>query len=168
MTGKPVAIALSLPLPPSVNNQYLTAGRKRVLSPGALRFRNEVAKRIERERLDGRIPFETERVLRESLIGVYLTFFFASPMRRDLDGGLKIALDAVCEALGIDDRTVVDLHLTKQIDPLRPRLELELEAIAEWSFDRNYVYLGDPEPPRTMEGDAIAPAPTTATEEPTA
>jgi len=43
----------------------------------------------------------------------------------------------------VDDRAVVDLHLTKQIDPLRPRLEVEIETISDWTFDREYVYLGD-------------------------
>jgi hypothetical protein len=36
---------------------------------------------------------------------------------------------------------VVDLHLTKQIDPLAPRLELELEVIESWTFDPQYVLL---------------------------
>ena len=80
--------------------------------------------------------------MREALLGVYLTFYFETPRRRDLDGGLKIALDALGRALGFDDRSVVDLHLTKRIDPLRPRLEVEVEAIREWEFDRTYVYLG--------------------------
>ena len=84
-----------------------------------------------------------EQILQASLLGVYLTFYFETPHRRDLDGGLKITLDAVCTALGLDDRTVVDLHLTKRIDPLRPHVDIEIESIAEWSFDRSYVYLGD-------------------------
>jgi hypothetical protein len=40
---------------------------------------------------------------------------------------------------------VVDLHLTKQIDPLNPRLEVELETIVDWSFDQEFVYLGGDE-----------------------
>ncbi|MDQ3442940.1 MAG: RusA family crossover junction endodeoxyribonuclease, partial [Chloroflexota bacterium] len=84
-----------------------------------------------------------ERALASSYIGVYLTFYFETPMRRDLDGGLKIALDAMASGLGFDDRKVVDIHLTKRIDPLRPRLEVELETIADWQFDESYVYLGD-------------------------
>jgi hypothetical protein len=56
---------------------------------------------------------------------------------------LKIALDALCRALHLDDRAVVDLHLTKRIDPLHPHLDVEVEAIAEWEFDRTDVYLGE-------------------------
>jgi crossover junction endodeoxyribonuclease RusA len=120
-------------------------GRRRVLSGPAKAFKSDVKKIVDRARLDGTISLETERQLEASLLGVYLTFYFETPLKRDLDGGLKIALDALCGALGLDDRTVVDLHLTKQIDPLRPRLEVELETIANWSFDRSYVYLGKEE-----------------------
>jgi crossover junction endodeoxyribonuclease RusA len=137
------SLRLTLPLPPGVNNQYVSVGRRRVLSEPAKAFKRDVKKIVERARLDGTITPHIESLYGRSLLGVYLVFYFETPLRRDLDGGLKIALDAVCGALGLDDRTVVDLHLTKQIDPLRPRLELELEAIADWSFDRSYVYLGN-------------------------
>ena len=138
------ALAFTLPLPPGVNNLYVTVGRRRVLSKPAQTFNRDVARVVERARRDNRVTPETEAALRRGLLGVYLTFYFATPMRRDLDGGLKIALDALGQALGFDDRAVVDLHLSKRIDPLRPRLEVELETIADWEFDRSYVYLGDP------------------------
>lgn len=138
-------LRLMLPLPPGVNNQYVTAGRRRVLSEPAKAFNRDVKKIIERARLDGTISPALETIFAKSLLGVYLVFYFETPLRRDLDGGLKITLDAVCGALGLDDRMVVDLHLTKQIDPRRPRLELELEVISDWAFDRAYVYLGDPD-----------------------
>jgi len=152
----PVAIALTLPLPPGVNNQYLTVGRRRVLSKPAQAFNRDVGKVVERARRDGVVTPGAERILKDAFLGAYLTFFFETPMRRDLDGGLKIALDALCRALGLDDRSVVDLHLTKRIDPLHPRLDIELEAIHEWSFDRDYVYLG--EPPARSDGDLDTPS----------
>lgn len=139
---EPARLALVLPLPPSVNHQYVSVGRRRVLSREAQAFYREVAKAVQRLREHGALREETERAFRVAFLGVYLTFYFETPHRRDLDGGLKIALDAVCKALGLDDRYVVDAHLTKRIDPLHPRLELELEAILEWEFDRAYVYLG--------------------------
>jgi len=142
----PVTLALTLPLPPGVNNQYVTVGRRRVLSKPAMGFKRDVDRIIERMMQLGAITEAHQKALAKSLLGVYLTFYFETPMRRDLDGGLKIALDAVCRALDLDDRTVVDLHLTKRIDPLHPRLELELEEIRDWSFDRSYVYLGEPSP----------------------
>ncbi len=142
-TGEPVTLSLTLPLPPGVNNQYVTVGRRRVLSKPAMAFKRDVARVVERAHQSGSIPDGVEKTLKKALLGVYLTFYFETPMRRDLDGGLKIALDAVCGELDLDDRAVVDLHLTKRIDPLHPRLEMEIEEIRDWSFDRNYVYLGE-------------------------
>jgi crossover junction endodeoxyribonuclease RusA len=60
-----------------------------------------------------------------------------TPFKRDLDGGLKIAIDVICEALGTDDRRVVDIHLVKRIDPLRPHMDVELEILPTWSFDED-------------------------------
>jgi crossover junction endodeoxyribonuclease RusA len=140
----PVLISLSLPLPPGVNNQYVTAGKRRVLSKAARSFKQDVTKYLNARREKGDLTLAVEREFERSLIGIYLTFYFETPMRRDLDGGLKIALDALAAGLGFDDRAVVDLHLVKQIDPLHPRLEVEIETIVEWSFDRSYVYLGEP------------------------
>ena len=141
--GKEITLALMLPLPPGVNNQYVTVGNRRVLSKTARAFRKNVEVEIERLRTKGMIDPRAEKALGSSLLGVYLTFYFTSPMRRDLDGGLKIALDALGDCLGFDDRKVVDLHLTKQIDPLHPRLEVEIETISGWTFDQEFVYLGE-------------------------
>jgi len=148
----PVSVVVTLPLPPSVNNQYLTVGRRRVLSKPAQAFNQDVAKLVEQSRRDGVVSPADEAAIRVSLLGIYLTFYFETPLRRDLDGGLKIALDALSRALGFDDRTVVDLHLTKRIDPIRPRLEVELETVPTWEFDRPYVYLGE------KEGDPVTGA----------
>lgn len=137
-------LALVLPMPPGVNNQYVTVGNRRVLSKPARAFRKDVAVHIERLRTKGHLDPAVEKALQGSLLGIYLTFYFTSPMRRDLDGGLKIALDALGDTIGFDDRRVVDLHLTKQIDPLHPRLEVEIETISDWTFDQTFVYLGEP------------------------
>jgi crossover junction endodeoxyribonuclease RusA len=142
---QPASLRLVLPLPPSINRQYANAAKGRVLTAEARTFKRDVKKLIDQALLNNTISTATERTLQKSLIGVYLTFYFTTPRRRDLDGGLKIALDAICAPLGIDDRSVVDLHLVKQIDPLRPRLEVEIEAIDNWSFDPEFVLLDDPE-----------------------
>lgn len=141
--SSPASLQLTLPLPPGVNNQYVTVGNRRVLSKPAQTFKRDVAKQIARMRAAGDLSPQTEAGFKSAFLGVYLTFYFTTPNRRDLDGGLKIALDALCSALDLDDRAVVDLHLTKRIDPLHPHLDVELEAIIEWEFDRTYVYLGE-------------------------
>jgi crossover junction endodeoxyribonuclease RusA len=135
-------LRIVLPLPPSVNNQYVTVGRRRVLSAAARAFNSDVAKSVEALRANGRLPWESERALAETSLSVALIYYFETPRKRDLDGGLKITLDALSRALGFDDRDIVDLHLAKKIDPLHPRVEVELEIVSDWEFDRSYRYLG--------------------------
>jgi crossover junction endodeoxyribonuclease RusA len=138
----PATFQIVLPLPPGVNNQYVTVGRRRVLSATAKSFNRDVSKLIAAQRTSGQLSTATEQALAGSLLGVYLVYFFQTPNRRDLDGGLKICLDALARTIGFDDRAVVDLHLSKKIDPLRPRVEVDIETISEWEFDQTYLYLG--------------------------
>jgi crossover junction endodeoxyribonuclease RusA len=145
-TPPPSNFQIVLPLPPGVNNQYVSVGRRRVLSAAAKSFNRDVAKVIAAERSSGRLSTATERALADALLGIYLVYFFETPHRRDLDGGLKICLDALARTIGFDDRAVVDLHLSKKIDPPRPRVEVEIETIAEWEFDQTYCYLGQRAP----------------------
>ena len=138
-------LQFTLPLPPGINNSYVTVGRRRVLSKTAKTFKNDVRKLVERMRTSGDLRVEAEAELQGSLIGMYFIFHFETPFRRDLDGGLKIAIDALCEVIGIDDRMVVNIQLEKRVDTLHPRLEVELETITEWSFDPQYVLLSQPD-----------------------
>ncbi len=79
--------------------------------------------------------------LRQGYLSFYMAFYFETPLKRDLDGGLKITQDAICEGLGLNDNRVVNIHLVKYIDPLHPHLEVELEALEDWRFDQEYVLL---------------------------
>ncbi len=131
-----------LPLPPGINQQYATVRGRRVLSKDSRRYKEEVRHAIRRFRVEGVLPDALVAALRQGYVGLFIDFYFETPHRRDLDGGLKIAQDAICEALGVNDSRVVDVHLVKRIDPLRPHIEVELEAIPDWQFDGEYVYLG--------------------------
>jgi crossover junction endodeoxyribonuclease RusA len=132
-----------LPMPPGINQQYATVNGRRVLSKASRTYKKDVGQTIRRLRAEGAIPDALVAALREGYVGLFIDFYFETPHRRDLDGGLKIAQDSICDALGINDNRVVDLHLVKRIDPLRPRIEIELEAILDWRFDGEYVYLGE-------------------------
>ncbi len=145
------AISLLLPLPPGVNNQYATVNGRRVLSAEAKRFKAAVDRRIEEMRFSDEISPALLDVLRQSFLSLFIDFYFATPMKRDLDGGLKIAQDALCEALGINDNRVVDIHLVKRIDPRNPRIAVQLEAIPkeDWHFDEEYFYVGKGDAPQT-------------------
>ena len=133
-------VQFTLPLPPSINRQYARAGRRRVLSKEAKSFKKEVAGRIHRLRVEGVISDAFVEALQKGWVGVFMDMYFESPLKRDLDGGLKITLDAMLDSLGVNDNRVVDIHLVKRMDPLRPRVEVELEAIPGWQFSPEYAY----------------------------
>ena len=134
-------LRLTLPLPPGVNNQYVTVGKRRVLSKAARAFKRSAAAVI-RERLTADpAAEELAAALNATPFACDLVFYFETPFKRDLDGGLKIALDVLGDSLGIDDRYAVSLTLEKRIDPLNPRLEVELGPLPDWQFDEEYVVL---------------------------
>jgi crossover junction endodeoxyribonuclease RusA len=131
-------VRFTLPLPPGVNHQYTRAGNRRVLSKEHRAFKRAVRKRLGRLRVEGALSDGFVHALKQGFVGLFLDFYFKTPLKRDLDGGLKIAQDAILTPLGVNDNRVVDIHLVKRIDPLRPRLEVELEAISDWQFDTQY------------------------------
>src|SRR5438045_6208462 len=88
-------VRLTLPLPAGVNNQYVTVGHKRVLSKEATAFKKRVMAAVENAvSHDAALLGELEE-MRETPLGIDFAFHFPSPRRRDLDGGLKIALDSL-------------------------------------------------------------------------
>ncbi len=122
-------LALVLPLPPSVNHLYATVNGRRVLSRTGRDFKATVTEVITlwQEQQPGSLSFTT--LLQRRYLSLTLVFYFVSPLRRDLDGGLKIAQDALCEALGVNDNLVVDVRLTKRVDRQRPRMEVRLAPL---------------------------------------
>jgi crossover junction endodeoxyribonuclease RusA len=134
-------LRLTLPLPPSINEQYATVDGHRVTTLVARRFKRQVRDTLHTLKQQGVLHDELHNQFRQSYLALFLDFYFATPLKRDLDGGLKITQDALCEALDLNDNRVVDIHLLKHIDPLHPHLYLELEAIPDWSFDEEYILL---------------------------
>jgi crossover junction endodeoxyribonuclease RusA len=143
MPGALKTLRVTLPLPPGVNNQYVTAGNRRVLSKEARAFHRDVAAVFRDLSRRGALDDAWVVSLRGRPFACDLVFWFETPFKRDLDGGLKITLDAVCKQIGLDDRYVVSLTLEKRLDPLRPRLELELGPAEGWQLDQEYVVLGE-------------------------
>lgn len=141
-------IRFVLPLPPGINHQYVTLkDGRRALSRESQKWKREARQELDVMRFDGRISEGFLALLAKGYTSLFLDFYFESPLKRDLDGGLKILQDTVCEALSINDNRVVDIHLVKRMDPLRPRVEVQVEALTEWQFDDEYTYLGPAEPP---------------------
>jgi crossover junction endodeoxyribonuclease RusA len=106
-----------------------------VLSPEARRYKQAVLRLLRRKRSSGELGDDLCAAARRGYLALFIDFFFETPLRRDLDGGLKIAQDAICTALEVNDNRVVDIHLVKRIDPLNPRIEIELEVLDDWSFE---------------------------------
>ncbi len=140
-SSKNMLLRLTLPLPPSINEQYATVNGHRVSSMVARRFKKQVQDTLHTLERQGVLHDDLRNTLRQSYLALFLDFYFSTPLKRDLDGGLKITQDSLCEGLGINDNRVVDIHLLKHIDPLHPHLYLELEAIPDWQFDKEYVLL---------------------------
>ena len=123
-------LRLVLPLPPSVNHQYATVHGRRVLSRSGRAYKALVAAEVE-DWQQRHAPAESDlAVFRRHYLGLTITFFFSTALRRDLDGGLKIAQDALCEALGVNDNLVAEIHLHKRVDRLNPRIELSLRTLS--------------------------------------
>ncbi len=144
-TSTATRLCFTLPLPTSINEQYYTdkQGRRR-LTPGALRYKAEV-RRIVRDLMARDILHETLLAhLRKGYLAVFIECFFETPLRRDLDGGIKITVDALCHELDINDNRLVDLHLSKRIRPLDPHLYVEIDALDHWDFDEEYRLLPTP------------------------
>jgi crossover junction endodeoxyribonuclease RusA len=116
-------------VPPSINHQYATVNGRRLLSAAGRQYKSAVGQQvlIVLARSPHREPLL--RTLRANDLALSIRFYFASPLRRDVDGGLKIAQDALCEALGLNDNRVAEIHLYKTRDAHHPRIEMALSAL---------------------------------------
>lgn len=100
---------------------------RRVLSASGRRFKTLVGQEVlcARSRQAGGRGI----LIGHAPLALDLRFYFASELRRDIDSGLKITQDAVCEALGINDNRIVEVTLRKARDVASPRMELALRTI---------------------------------------
>ena len=117
-----------LPIPPSINHHYATVNGRRVLSADGRRFKTLVGQEVLcalSKHVGGRGLLACQS---DAPLALALRFYFASELRRDIYGGLKITQDAVCEALGINDNRIVEVSLRKDRDAVSPRMELTLRA----------------------------------------
>jgi len=128
MTLTPTQFAFVLPLPPSINSQYATVNGRRVLSSTGRRYKASIA-----QILLGALAQSPNRAsfldaAQSHYLALSIHFYFPTLLRRDLDGGLKIAQDALCEAMGINDNRIVEIHLFKGLDREVPRLACTLST----------------------------------------
>ena len=130
-TTRAKELSLTLPIPPSINHQYATVNGRRLLSAHGRSYKalvgQEVMMALSRTSSRRTIleAFRTEE------LALCIRFFFTSRLRRDVDGGLKIAQDALCQGLGINDNRIVETHLYKHVDKAAPRMEIRLCVAAK-------------------------------------
>ena len=120
------SIAFTLPVPPSINHQYATVNGRRLLSSTGRSYKAQVGELVWLT-LTG-VPHRTALLshLQSRCLALSIRFYFTSALRRDVDGGLKIAQDALCEGLGLNDNRIVETHLYKHVDRENPRIEVLL------------------------------------------
>ena len=122
------SIELTLPVPPSVNHQYATVNGRRLLSAKGRAYKALVGQHILVALAQSPYRDTLKQTFGQASLSLSIYFFFASALRRDTDGGLKIAQDALCEGLGLNDNRVVETHLYKYQDRDNPRMEIFLSV----------------------------------------
>lgn len=119
-------VALTLPVPPSVNHQYATVNGRRLLSSTGRAYKAHVGQLVGLTLAQSADRSALLSRLQSEWLALSIRFYFTSALRRDVDGGLKIAQDALCDGLGINDNRIVETHLYKHIDKNNPRIEVHL------------------------------------------
>src|SRR6266487_858768 len=126
--------SVELPLPPvGINHSYQPVYRGRgislALTEEAVQYKADAALLLTR----GEHDFAMINAIRNAKIkvplSVELTFYFSSMWKRDLDGGIKIALDAVFRHLDLNDNQVTRLVALKEVDEKNPRLEIIVRCL---------------------------------------
>ena len=120
------ALFVVLPLPPSINHQYATVNGRRVLASPGRHYKTAVARHLHTILRQSSHRTEFLEQLETHTLSLSLRFHFKTALRRDLDGGLKIAQDAICQAIDLNDNRITEIHLHKDLDADRPRLECTL------------------------------------------
>ncbi len=120
---------ITLPVPPSVNHQYATVNGRRLLSAAGRAYKTYVGQQVWLAFAQAPAKRSLQERFQSGPLTLSIRFFFASALRRDLDGGLKIAQDAVCEGLDLNDNRIVETHLYKHIDKTDPRIEVSLSLL---------------------------------------
>ena len=113
-----------------MNHQYATVNGRRLISSAGRAYKAQVGQLVWLKLAQSTHRASLLAQLQSEWLALSIRFYFTSALRRDLDGGLKIAQDALCEGLGINDNRIVETHLYKYIDKENPRIEVQLTPAA--------------------------------------
>jgi crossover junction endodeoxyribonuclease RusA len=122
-------LSMTLPVPPSINRQYATVNGRRLLSSAGRAYKIQVGQQVWIALSQSPARISLMNRLQSGSLALSIRFFFTSALRRDVDGGLKIAQDALCEGLGVNDNRIVETHLYKMVDKVHPRIEVSLSLV---------------------------------------
>ncbi len=124
------SIDITLPVPPSINHQYATVQGRRVLSSAGRTYKQHVGQQLWLALSQSPHKRALMHRIQSEPLALSIRFYFTSPLRRDVDGGLKIAQDALCEGIGLNDNRIVETHLYKDVDRTNPRIRISLSPAA--------------------------------------
>lgn len=125
------SIEITLPVPPSINHQYATVQGRRVLSSAGRIYKQHAGQQLWLALSQSPHKQALMHRLRSEPLALSIRFYFTSPLRRDVDGGLKIAQDALCEGIGLNDNRIAETHLYKDVDRTAPRIRISLSLAAQ-------------------------------------
>ena len=125
------SIEITLPVPPSINHQYSTVRGRRVLSSAGRIYKQQAGQQLWLALSQSPHKRTLMQRLRTEPLALSIRFYFTSPLRRDVDGGLKIAQDALCEGIGLNDNRIVETHLYKDVDRTAPRIRIALSPAVQ-------------------------------------
>lgn len=128
-------------VPPGINAFYKSFTNKKTGKSAfagtaeARKFKREAAKQLKQTaRVDRQvvehIQAEYDKDRHVPLVAT-IHFYFEYMWVRDIDGGIKAAIDAAFRHLKLNDNLIIDLHIKKRMDKLDPRVEISLSLAQE-------------------------------------
>ncbi len=118
-----MSYCVTLPVPVSANqNTRLDMRTGRILTSQASREYRQVVFYAVKQLGQPELPLEGR-------VGAELHVFFPDYRRRDIDNCLKVTLDGMKGAMYLDDSQVVEIHIYKHVDKLRPRFEVTVYSL---------------------------------------
>lgn len=96
--------------PPGINEMYINVpGRGRALTSVARKWKKDIGGIV-------RLSAEDCDQYKTNDLRLEIMWFWPDIYKRDIDGPVKLVQDAVCEALGYNDKRIVELSVTKLRD----------------------------------------------------
>lgn len=121
MMSQPACITLTLPIPPSGNRAARTAGGQHYTPATVTAYRLMVWARLcEAYPAGSRPPLQPPYALT-------VTLYVATLTRLDIDNAIKTVADALCQAAGLTDGLITELHGYKRQDRRRGKARCVVE-----------------------------------------